>query len=161
MRWIASLALGLSLTACTHPPAKPPALALPDTQVQTQSGERVSLRPATAGRVVVLDLWATWCPPCVENIPRLVRLAEVSKDTDLLIVGVDVGETDFAAVERFAQALKVNYPLYYDPEFTFADEVGSSKVPTVLILDRSGKVVHRSSELDAKTLQVVQEQLNQ
>lgn len=151
--------LALATPGCPKPPPKPPAAVLPAGTVQDEGGKPVDLKAITAGKVVVLDLWATWCPPCVENIPRLVRLAEASQGTDLLIIGLDVGEEDFSKVVRFGKDLQVNYPLYFDPSFAYADQLGSSKVPTVLVLDRSGNVVHRSSELDEDTLRIVERTL--
>jgi thiol-disulfide isomerase/thioredoxin len=104
------------------------------------------------GKVAVIDLWATWCEPCRESIPKVVRLAEAY--SDLVVVGIHVGE-GVEGAERFAAEANIHYPLYSDPEFAFSDRIGSRSVPTLLVVDQEGRIVRRGTELDASTLALV------
>lgn len=113
-----------------------------------------------AGRVAVIDLWATWCDPCKKAIPKLVRLQKAFGPRGLVVAGVGVGEAP-ELVERFAAEAEISYPLYVDPEFRFADSVAASKVPTILILDRSGRIVSRSAELDKPALELLRRLLGE
>jgi thiol-disulfide isomerase/thioredoxin len=152
---------GLCLFLLACPPKQPEtAQAIPQTQVQTSTGDKVSLLELTKGKVAVVDLWATWCKPCKETLPKLERLSTAYAQTGLLVLGVDVGEEDFGAVQQFASAVPVTYPIYFDPGFDFVDSLGSTKVPTLLVLDRKGRIVHRSSSLDETTLAVIKQQLS-
>jgi thiol-disulfide isomerase/thioredoxin len=157
-----SLLCGLSLLVLAGCPLKKPAVvqSIPSVEVQTINKEKVSLLSVTQGKVAVVDLWATWCEPCKETLPKLERLANAYGPAGLLVLGVDVGEEDFAAVQAFALKIPATYPLYFDPSFAFVDSLGSTKVPTLLVLDRSGRIVHRSSSLDEATLRVIRAQLS-
>jgi cytochrome c biogenesis protein CcmG/thiol:disulfide interchange protein DsbE len=154
------LLLFLLCVAAACPPKKTTvAQAIPQTEVQTLNKEKVSLQSVTQGKVAVVDLWATWCEPCKETLPKLERLSNAYGPAGLLVLGVNVGEENFAAVKDFAAKVPVTYSLYFDPSFAFVDSLGATKVPTLLVLDRSGRIVHRSAALDEQTLQVIRAQL--
>jgi len=110
------------------------------------------------GRVVILDFWATYCPPCIEEIPHLMELKEAYGD-DLVIVGLHVGgQEDRPKVPDFVERLKITYPLATPEDsltsFIFGQE---SAIPQTAIFDRKGKLVKKivgfspeiKSDLDA------------
>ncbi|HSK71643.1 MAG TPA: TlpA disulfide reductase family protein [Pyrinomonadaceae bacterium] len=94
-------------------------------------------------RVVVLDFWATYCPPCLEEIPHLVELQ--NKYSDLRVIGLHVGgEEDQPKVPEFAEKLKINYTLAYpDEELSDALLRNESAIPQTFVFDRTGKFVTR------------------
>jgi thiol-disulfide isomerase/thioredoxin len=134
--------------AIEHPVPLP---AVADLQRLTATAD---LETLVDGRVAVIDLWATWCEPCRASIPKVVRLAAAYPDAELMVVGIHVG-AGVDAAERFASDARIDYPLFADPEFAFSDRVGSRSVPTLLVVDRSGRIVHRGTELDAPTLALI------
>lgn len=97
------------------------------------------------GKVVILDFWATYCPPCIEEIPHLNALRAKYGDENLQIVGLHVGgEDDRPLVPEFAERLKISYPLA-TPEgeltnFIFANR---SDIPQTAIFDRKGVMVKK------------------
>lgn len=96
------------------------------------------------GRVVILDFWATYCPPCIEEIPHLMELKSRYGD-DLVLIGLHVGgEEDRPKVPEFVEKLKINYPLATPEDaltsFIFGQE---SAIPQTAIFDRSGKLVKK------------------
>ena len=96
------------------------------------------------GKVVILDFWATYCPPCIEEIPHLMELKARHGD-DLILIGLHVGgEEDRPKVPEFVEKLKINYPLatpeYALTSFIFGQE---SAIPQTAIFDRSGKLVKK------------------
>jgi cytochrome c biogenesis protein CcmG/thiol:disulfide interchange protein DsbE len=141
------LLLLATLLACRPSLADRPAGA--DLQRLTATAELDAL---VEGEVAVIDLWATWCEPCRESIPKIVRLADAYDD--LVVVGIHVGE-GVEGAERFAVEANIHYPLYSDPEFAFSDRIGSRSVPTLLVVDQAGRIVRRGTELDASTLALV------
>ena len=91
------------------------------------------------GQVVVLNFWATWCPPCVEELPSLVQMQErmKSKGVTVLAVSVDVDET---AYRRFLKEHSVNLLSVRDPDQKSAGLYGTFKFPETYIVDRKGVV---------------------
>lgn len=96
------------------------------------------------GKAVILDFWATYCPPCIEEIPHLKALREKYGD-DLVVIGLHVGgEEDRPKVPEFVERLKIDYPLA-SPEdaltsFIFGQE---SAIPQTAVFDREGRLVKK------------------
>ena len=96
------------------------------------------------GKVVILDFWATYCPPCIEEIPHLKELKKTYGD-DLVLIGLHVGgEEDRPKVPEFVERLEIDYPLATPEDsltqFIFGQE---SAIPQTAIFDRSGKLVKK------------------
>lgn len=138
-----------------HEHVAAPATPLPSLAnvVPLQDGD-IALEEQVRGKVAILDLWATWCEPCRESMPKVARLAQAYANTDLVVAGVHVGPTAANAV-RFVSEAGIEYPMHIDPDFEFTDAVGSRSVPLLLVVDREGTVVHRTHELDHETLELV------
>ena len=107
------------------------------------SDKRVSLEDHR-GRAVMLNVWATWCVPCREEIPDLQSISEEHRGAGLDVVGVSVDEGDYDGdVLSFADAYGADYAIWRDPEGDFSRTFHSVGVPETLLLDRDGVVVHR------------------
>ncbi len=115
--------------------------------------EPLLLTQLADGRPMVIDFFATWCPPCRESMPRLQTFADAHGPA-LLVVGVNVGE-DRGEVAPFVRELGVRYPVFLDRDFALADAVGAMNVPALLVVDAKGRIVHRGRELDAAALAAV------
>jgi thiol-disulfide isomerase/thioredoxin len=118
-----------------------------------------------AGKVRVVDFWATWCGPCAELMPQLERLQREQGARGLVVYGVAVDE-DAAAVRAFLAQVPVSYPMLFDPSGeTTAVPLGIGALPTTLLVDRRGVVreVHRgydasvSRELEDEILRLLAE----
>ncbi len=96
------------------------------------------------GKVVILDFWATYCPPCIEEIPHLKALKEKYGD-ELYLVGLHVGgEEDKPKVPEFVEKLKINYPLAYPEDALTSFVFGAdSAIPQTAIFDREGRLVKK------------------
>ncbi|HEX6820928.1 MAG TPA: TlpA disulfide reductase family protein [Candidatus Sulfotelmatobacter sp.] len=89
------------------------------------------------GQVVLVNFWATWCPPCVEELPSLMMLQERMKGRGVVVVGVSI-DVDGDAYHRFLKLHNINFVTVRDPEQKVASMYGTSGWPETYIIDRQG-----------------------
>jgi len=94
------------------------------------------------GKVVVLNFWATWCPPCVEETSSLNRLQKYIDSRGGMVLGVSIDE-DGAAYEQFLRDHSVVFPTYRDATKKTASDYGTSIFPETYIIDRHGKIARK------------------
>jgi cytochrome c biogenesis protein CcmG/thiol:disulfide interchange protein DsbE len=94
------------------------------------------------GKVVVLNFWASWCPPCVEETPALIALQQRIASRNGLVLGVSIDE-DPAAYEKFLIERHINFPTYRDPSKKIAEDYGTSMWPETYIIDRKGVILRK------------------
>lgn len=112
---------------------------LPDFKVVSISGQTISPRNYR-GYVLILDFFATWCPPCRQSIPHLVELNRKYGKQGLQILGMSVDEDGKEAVKSFADEFRINYPLALAGDSAVAD-FGVRSIPVMYLMDRKGKIV--------------------
>lgn len=102
------------------------------------------------GKVVILDFWATYCPPCIEEIPHLMEL-QAKYGEDLRVIGLHVGgDEDQPKVPAFIEQLKITYPLGYPEDALTAYVFGQqTAIPQTAVFDRTGKMVKKIAGFDA------------
>jgi len=92
------------------------------------------------GKVVILDFWATWCPPCKAEIPGFVELQKKYSDQGLVVIGVSLDEQGPAVVKPFMKQFGINYPVVMGNQ-QIVEAFGSFEgIPTTFVIDRSGKI---------------------
>jgi thiol-disulfide isomerase/thioredoxin len=163
--------LMLGLAACTpskeDPPPKPKVTA--DVTPAAEPGNRVAmlpkLGPAPAwrlqdlagklvtseqfkGKVVVVDFWATWCPPCRAEIPGYTQLQKKYGNDGLVIVGVSLDQAGPDVVKAFADKNGINYPLVMGDESIVGAFGGVEGIPTTFLIDRSGQIRDRKDGME-------------
>ncbi|CAN5791546.1 hypothetical protein BH23GEM6_BH23GEM6_01590 [soil metagenome] len=109
----------------------------------TLSGDSVSLADHQ-GRVVLLNVWATWCPPCREEIPALQTLHERHHSAGLDIIGVSIdgrGERD--NIRPFLDGFGVTFTIWHDPAERVTSTFRTQGVPTTFLIDRGGTLIWR------------------
>lgn len=95
---------------------------------------------SNAGKVVLVNFFATWCPPCRKEIPELINMAKEYKDKDLIIIGISVDENGEEAVAPFSQQVGFNYPIYLTtPELNSSFNIDA--VPQIFLYDKTGKLI--------------------
>mgnify|MGYP000297568692 FL=1 len=124
----------LSASLQTYPGNKTaPILELHDTK-----GKRHKLEDYR-GKVVVLNFWATWCPPCVKEIPSLGRLQKAFSKEELLVLSVDVGENK-NEIETFLKKIAADFPVLLNPDGSTVKQWKIIAFPTTFVIDQQGKI---------------------
>lgn len=93
------------------------------------------------GKIVVLNLWATWCPPCRAEMPDLAHLARAYAGNGVVVVGVDQGESAGRAA-AFAHSLRIDYPIWIDDAQRYGRTFTALGLPTTVFIGRDGIVAH-------------------
>jgi peroxiredoxin len=114
----------------------------PDFTLNDLNGRPFSFSE-TRGKVVILDFWATWCPPCREEIPHFVALYRDYRGKGLEIVGVSLDQGGANAVKPFVKANGINYPVVIGNRKVTADYGGIRGIPTTFIIDRKGRIAEK------------------
>ncbi|MFA7388712.1 MAG: TlpA disulfide reductase family protein [Thiohalobacteraceae bacterium] len=127
--------------AQTLPAAKQPTPA-PDFELPDLE-DRMHKLSDYRGNVVVLNFWATWCPPCRYEMPSMQRAAEKTRDEDIVFLGVDVGE-DQDTVFTFLADYPVDFPLLLDRDASVIEQYPVTGLPTTYIIDPEGRITHRA-----------------
>lgn len=102
-----------------------------------QDGDRKVALHDFRGQVVVLNFWATWCPPCIEETPSLVQMADQVKSKGVTVVGVSI-DVDKSAYENFVRSHNMDYVTVRDPEQKSSALYGTTGWPETFIIDRQG-----------------------
>ncbi|MDR0676842.1 MAG: TlpA family protein disulfide reductase [Elusimicrobiota bacterium] len=95
------------------------------------------------GKVIILDFWATWCPPCQEEIPGFNKLYEEYKLQGLEIVGVSLDSKDVSVVKKFANEYAIKYHLVMGNDQIAKNYGGITAIPTTFIIDKNGNIVNK------------------
>jgi cytochrome c biogenesis protein CcmG/thiol:disulfide interchange protein DsbE len=103
------------------------------------NGSKVSLSDFK-GKVVILDFWATWCPPCVKEIPHFIELYKEYKDQGLAIIGISVDRQGVGIVKAFNQKFKINYPIVMTDSQVVKAYGNITGIPTTFVIDPTGKI---------------------
>ena len=102
------------------------------------SDRRISLGDFK-GKIVVLNFWATWCPPCVDEMPSLVRMQQLMRDKGVTVLAVSV-DADSGSYHKFLKDHNVNLLTVRDPDQKSNNLYGTFKFPETYIIDRNGVV---------------------
>ena len=117
----------------------------PGLEVRTLDGEPVSLG-SFRGSPVLLNVWATWCHPCRDEIPVLEGLHQAHGRNGLKVVGVSIDDAGrMRDVRRFATEFGVSYAIWHDPDQRVMPSFSVIGVPTTFLIDRDGRLVWRKT----------------
>lgn len=118
---------------------------LPSLAMRAEDGQQLDLK-TLRGKVVLLNLWATWCPPCIREMPSLDRLQGVLGGPNFEVVALSIDTTPDALqqVRAFYGRTAIKHlRIYLDAERAAVSKLGAAGVPTTLLLDREGREIGR------------------
>jgi peroxiredoxin len=135
---IAAVLIILLLSGC-YGGSRPPRVGSAAPDFTVHDAERTVTLSQFKGQVLVLNFWATWCPPCIEEMPSLVQMQQrmQSKAVTVLAVSIDVDESNY---RRFLKDHNVNLLTVRDPDQKTNSLYGTFKFPETYIIDRNGVV---------------------
>lgn len=133
----------------------------PDVRLTSLAGDPVSLE-GLQGSVVVFNTWASWCPPCRDELPALEAVWRRYREADLVVVGANIGETQ-AAVQTFIDRSGLTFPIWLDPDEDSMRAFATISLPSTFLIDPTGTVRARwmgatcERELEAAILPLLEE----
>ena len=155
------LAFSLFILACQKEVGAGP--VAPDFSLKNLSSQRVTLKQYR-GNIVILDFWATWCPPCRASIPELIKLQDKFKKKGLVILGISMDDprrADNQYIQSFCEKFKVNYMVLRYNSNVLESYFGrqAPALPTMYVIDREGIVRDKHVGFSSDALQKSLERL--
>ncbi|KAF0150557.1 MAG: alkyl hydroperoxide reductase [Ignavibacteria bacterium] len=129
----------------------------PDFELPTSDGKKLKFS-SLKGKVVIVDFWATWCPPCRKGVPDLVELKKKYGKKGFEIVGISLdGPQTKGDVVPFIKEYGINYPVVYGNQAVTVSYGGVQSIPTAFIIDKQGKIV--ATYVGLKPIEVYEEHI--
>jgi len=134
------LTSGLLITGCTggSEPTATVGKAAPDFTLQNLDGQSISLSDLK-GKPVLVNFWATWCGPCVSEMPYIQEIHEDWSDSGLMVLAINMGDSA-SEVEQFLQEHNLSLPVLLDTKKVVAPKYGIRAIPTTFFIDKDGIV---------------------
>jgi len=116
---------------------------LPDFQATNDRTGRPTTRADYAGKVILLNIWATWCDPCRLEMPSMEKLSTKLAGTDFRVVAISVDKDKPDVVLKFAKDLGLNFDILQDPSGTVQKTLQTTGVPESFVVDRQGIIIKK------------------
>ena len=136
-RFLSLLLLSMSMLTGCYSGTRPPRIGNPAKEFSVQDSDRKVSLDQFRGQIVVLNFWATWCPPCLEELPSLMTMQERMRGRGVVVVGVSI-DVDQDAYHRFLKQQGINFLTVRDPQQKVAGLYGTTGWPETYIIDREG-----------------------
>ncbi len=138
MRTVVVIAL-LAVTIACYSGNRPPRIGSNAPNFTIKDGDRSITLSQFHGNIVLLNFWASWCPPCVEETPPLVQMQDRLRQKGVIVVAVSI-DVDEAAYHRFLKAYNVNMVTVREPSQKTAELYGTHGWPETYVIDRAGVI---------------------
>lgn len=139
-----ALAAGLFVQNISRTTAKPTKPIILEFSLPDLLGQQRNITE-WQGKILIINFWATWCPPCLKEIPDFIQLQNQFNDKNLQFIGIAIDDKD--AVKDYLSTISINYPILIagDEGISLSRELGNiiNAVPFTLIVNQQGKIIHR------------------
>lgn len=172
IRRLAVIALALMVASCSSTPStapaesgaaeKPALKAAPDFDlVSVANTAGASLKSEDLkGRVTILDFWATWCQPCITEIPHYNELSEKFKDQPVTMLGVTIESGSLEDVQPFIEKFQMKYPVVMGTEEVVTGFGGLIGFPTTFVVDKEGKIYQKYLGVKANKKELLEQDIH-
>jgi thiol-disulfide isomerase/thioredoxin len=116
---------------------------MPEFSEKNIAAEGMVDSKAFAGKVVLVNFWATWCPPCRKEIPALMKIQAKYRDKGFSVIGISMDEGGRKVVSKFVEKLKINYPVFIGDAKIGRGFGGVMGIPVSFLVDRDGNLHKR------------------
>lgn len=125
-------------------------------RVQTLDGKWVSFSETVKGKPALLIFWASGCPACREQTPTFQEAFDRTKKKDLRVMAINIGMKEtLASAKQYATEKRLTLPIYFDSDHSVTKLFNVASTPTILLLDRNGKVVSKGNEIDIDAIEAL------
>jgi peroxiredoxin len=114
----------------------------PDFTLEDTEGNKVTLS-ALRGKVILVNFWATWCPPCKEEMPSMEKLNQIMADEDFVMLAINADENGRAVVPDFLKKNPHDFTVLYDDQGAVKQDYGVYKLPESFIINKGGTIVEK------------------
>lgn len=116
---------------------------VPEFQLQSLNNTELIRSQDYQGKVMLVNFWATWCPPCRQEIPSLIKLQKQYKEQGFTVIGISVDQSAVTVIKKFVDKMEINYPVAVGT-MEVAKEFGSNAgIPASYLIDRQGRISKR------------------
>ncbi len=105
-------------------------------------GNEVSLKDYTENNLVILNFWASWCPPCREETPGMERIWKKYKNSDVVLIGINVQDS-LEDTESYVDEFKITFPIIMDMDGSISIDYGVTGIQVTFLLNSEGRIVDR------------------
>ncbi|MDH4200739.1 MAG: TlpA family protein disulfide reductase [Spirochaetia bacterium] len=120
------------------------------TSLKNLEGKSVNLSEYPS-KLIVVNFWAVWCKPCVEEFPELNQLFQRLKDRGIFVVGVSISPSK-DDIENFLEKHKIDFPILIDEQERFANQFKVSILPTTILMDNEHNILYKYQGFSKKEL---------
>jgi cytochrome c biogenesis protein CcmG/thiol:disulfide interchange protein DsbE len=128
--------------ACADAGSRQAQGSAPDFKLQDLQGHILSLGDFR-GKVVLLNFWATWCPPCRAEIPDFIEAYNQYKDKGMVIIGLSVDQMSAEDLLSFVAGHKMSYPIAFATQDVIGDYKPGNYIPSTIFIDKQGQIRHK------------------
>lgn len=133
----------LALNGALWPGQLPAATQMPSFALESVRDGKIVESSSFKGKVLLLTFFATWCPPCSEEVPVLIKLQEDMMDAGFSVIGMSVDQQGPATVAKFVERKAINYPVLLAESKTTTDFGGVYGIPVAFLVNKTGNVVKK------------------
>ena len=138
--WIFTSRIEAGSSAASKPAQPYEGFPAPDFELTTASGETIRLSELR-GKAVILNFWASWCPPCRAEMPAFLSISRSYQSSDLVILAVNAADQDdLTQVQDFITEMNLTFPVLYDTTGTVQELYAVSALPSTFFIDRGGVI---------------------